>query len=351
MQKKQKINEIDVLRAISILAVLIIHVTASGTVELSAGSAGRGIYVALNKLSNFSVPAFILASGLVLFYRYSGAWDRKQALQFYRKRLQYIVVPYLIWSFFYMGYNAWMNPQSGWTWEAGAVGQHLLWGTASYHLYFMVLMVQYYVLFPLLMKLAEVRKGWLLPAAAIVCQALAFMYHHGVSPIPHRSAFFFTYFAEFAIGGFVGLHYAKIQSVLRHHWRLLLVGVLLTGTVLTGLHEYNPARLRYGLPLSEVTVHAYAVLMSLFLLGVGQLLLARSAFAAKWISYLGAASFGIYFVHPALLTAWGSWLPVKTGTLDYYLATAGGFLFIGIASWILVGLVKKGKGASILFGK
>ncbi len=73
--RKEKLHELDYVRSFSILAVLMIHVTADATVMLAVDSLPWRGYVSLNKLSNFAVPAFIILSGIVLFYRYNNDWS------------------------------------------------------------------------------------------------------------------------------------------------------------------------------------------------------------------------------------------------------------------------------------
>ncbi len=55
------------VRALAILAVLVIHVTAQGTVTLPQTGLSGLAYLWANKISYFAVPLFIALSGLVLF--------------------------------------------------------------------------------------------------------------------------------------------------------------------------------------------------------------------------------------------------------------------------------------------
>src|SRR5438105_649855 len=72
MGKKPKIVEIDIIRAIAILAVVVIHGT-SNAVMLPLGTVSQAVFFAVNRLSHFTVPVFIWVSGLVLFYSYYDA--------------------------------------------------------------------------------------------------------------------------------------------------------------------------------------------------------------------------------------------------------------------------------------
>lgn len=95
---KKNIVELNVVKAVAILAVLLIHVSADPRIHVPWGSASAPFYMVANQLSMFAVPVFIMINGLVLFYRYHDDWNFPQAIQFYKKRLKFIVIPYLVWS-------------------------------------------------------------------------------------------------------------------------------------------------------------------------------------------------------------------------------------------------------------
>ncbi|WNQ11528.1 acyltransferase [Paenibacillus aurantius] len=349
--RKERITELETVRALAILAVLVIHVTASGTVELPSGGVSRGIYLVLNKLSNFSVPAFVLMSGLVLFYRYGDDWGKGQAAAFYRKRLQYIVLPYLVWSGFYIVYNRLIHGEAVTGITLSRLGDNLLWGEASYHLYFIVLIVQYYALFPLLMAAAKKGGGGSLLLIGLVLQAGAFYYNHAVAEIPHRSAFGLTYLGEFCIGGALGLGYREWISRLKPRQTAVWALSGLLGAGLAWIHLAGPDRFSWGPEGAEAIVHAYSVAVSVALLLAGSSLLRSSPGMARFLTALGAASFGVYLIHPAVLTAWAVSFSYPPGSPAYHLSNAGAFA-VGLAvSWGVFLLLRRAKAGWVLLGK
>lgn len=96
-------------------------------------------------LVKFSVPAFIFISGLVMVYNYS---HKINPLNFYRKRWKEICIPYLLWSLIYFTYYHWNS--SGGVYTGRDLLYNLLTGSASYHLWFVILIMQWYLVFPLL---------------------------------------------------------------------------------------------------------------------------------------------------------------------------------------------------------
>ena len=74
MLSRPKLTEIDIIRAIAIIAVLVIHGT-SGATQLPLGTGSHAVFFILNKASLFTVPLFIWISGVVLFYTYYDRWE------------------------------------------------------------------------------------------------------------------------------------------------------------------------------------------------------------------------------------------------------------------------------------
>ena len=102
MSVKQRLSELDFVRAIAAISVVVIHVTASPIAFGRRGSLPMLFYIGANQLARFSIAAFVFITGLVLFYNYPTGKPLRYA-EFIRKRLTYIFIPYLIWS---IGYTA-----------------------------------------------------------------------------------------------------------------------------------------------------------------------------------------------------------------------------------------------------
>ena len=91
---------IDDLRGICMLGVIGIHV---GSFVLEAPYPNSFLYMLLEILSRYSVPAFFFISGYGLFCQYRPETTIAY-LPFLKKRLQSVGLPYVIWSLFYLLY-------------------------------------------------------------------------------------------------------------------------------------------------------------------------------------------------------------------------------------------------------
>src|SRR5260221_2843056 len=88
---------IDVLRVVSILAVVLIHTTTRHLELTHFDVTHYSFTLLLNQISRFAVPLFFLVSGFVLELNYSPIGFFK----YFKKRINKILIPYLLWSFIY----------------------------------------------------------------------------------------------------------------------------------------------------------------------------------------------------------------------------------------------------------
>ncbi|MEC0266493.1 acyltransferase [Paenibacillus anseongense] len=347
MPSRPKLPEIDLIRAIAIIAVVLIHST-SGATLLPIGSGSQTIFFILNKASLFTVPLFIWISGVVLFYTYYDRWGPGMSRVFWTKRLQRILIPYVLWSLFYYLFNQFMFH--------GTVGFDIIYfikllisGNASYHLYYMVIIVQFYLLFPLLITVVR-RFSWVrrtLIPIGIVIQAGAYVIHHEVQPLPEYASLFVSYSGVFTFGSFVGIHYSAIAAWSERYKHLTgsikcLAGATFVGMLL--LHQYG--RASFSNSWFELALLAYFMAVPLWAVQWSLRRLAYSPRLSAALTALGAASFGIYLIHPALLTLWGRLTPIQDQLWLYDLHTIASILIGALGSWLLVRMyaaMKKGS--------
>lgn len=152
LMNNHKLFEIDILRGIAALAVITIHVTAYFTTI--PNFSGVKISMAyLDNLAGFAVPTFIFISGLVLYKNYQSV--NGEILKFYRKRFAKILPIYLLFSFGYFGVNILFNKISGIEIHIDVFEliYKLATGGAFYHLWYFGVIFQFYLLYPLLLRL------------------------------------------------------------------------------------------------------------------------------------------------------------------------------------------------------
>lgn len=135
------VYQLPLIKGICILGVILIHVTAAFTEMTHSG----GLFFTLlflNSLARFAVPLFVAFSG---FYLSLNARN-ENAVPFYRRTLRFLLVPYILYSVLY---SIWDIRSGGDPWR---LVKDLPWASASYHLWFGLLVLQLYILHPFLRR-------------------------------------------------------------------------------------------------------------------------------------------------------------------------------------------------------
>ncbi|NOU67244.1 acyltransferase family protein [Paenibacillus sp. LMG 31461] len=335
---KPKLSEIDIVRALAIFAVVLIHGTSSAT-QLPVGTGSQAFFFILNKASLFTVPLFIWISGLVLFYSYYDRWEPKMSRVFWTKRLQKILIPYVIWSIFYYLYNQFMFHGTIDV-DAFHLFKLLLSGNASYHLYYIVIIVQFYALFPLMIAAIK-RYKWLrrgLIPLGIGIQAASYTLHHWVIPLPEYATLCLSYTATFCFGAFMGIYYPTLVTWAIRYKRWIGIAVYVAGGAYVGMLLLQ----QYGLAMIENTwfelaLLAYCLTIPLVCVPWARNQIGRGSRFSAFLSALGAASFGIYLVHPAILTLWDRVTPEPApGRIWLYDVHTAAAVLIGLLGALLL---------------
>lgn len=348
--KRPKILELDAVRAWAIIGVVLIHSTSDAVAQLRKGSTSQLFFYMLNQgvLNQFAVPAFILISGLVLFYRYFDGWSLKDVPVFYGKRIWSAFVPLLVWSFFYYIVDQWIYaPQV--VLDLRHFNDLIWWGDAKYHLYFLVIIIQFYLLFPLLISLAK-WKSWtphlLIPLGLVVQGAYyltGFYYSDRFGPalqglwfldLHQKPSNAPNYFAVFLTGAYMGIYYRQFVEWTRQ--RLVLLLLLSAATIAaycTLLYQADYA----GNPISNHWFVALRLLFSVVFTGcliiLARMLQGRPRWSAPLVS-LGKASFAVYLIHPLFLNLYDQHVRHGGSIASYDLYVAGKFAAGLGLSWL-----------------
>ncbi len=148
----------DFLRIFSMLGVLIIH--SAGSFEenflRAPGLLNQDfLAVVISQFFRFCVPLFILLSGYGLYEREKILLKniKKESLfQFYYARSLRIIVPYLLVTFMFTAFTIPWSLDGALIRYLHQIPLNLLRGSGDYHLYFIPIILQCYLLFPLLRR-------------------------------------------------------------------------------------------------------------------------------------------------------------------------------------------------------
>ena len=272
--------------------------------------------------TRFSVPIFFFISAFGLFYGQSPSTPFSYR-DFLARRAHAVVIPYLVWSLFYLLHDAY-------AYGVGfppliALPGILFFGNAKYQLYFMVILIWFYLLMPLWRVL--LRRMTLPLLAGILIAQIAFddwssfntAFNLYVYSLPEgtllRALLFYRlnywvmhYVFIFLLGGYIALHFdafrvwmerntvrlyalgvTSLAALLAWYYKLLLIDGY---TPLEGIytaHQLSPLGIFY-------TTGATLALFAFFTRLGTENVLGRS------FQLLGKHSYFIYLAHPIAIT-------------------------------------------------
>lgn len=289
--EKNRFIEIDLMKILSCLAVIAIHITARGVTDPEVPAAARGISQFINAISYFAVPSFIFLSGLALILRYQG--KPLSASDFMQKRVNNILAPYLGWS---LGYYLLYTVAGYYALSLSNVLSAVVLGTGEYHLYFVVILFQLYLLFPLLKGITE-RLGTGLTAALAI--AVQWFFSYQVAPFPYMDRVFVPYLIFFIAGMLWGRHYGVVREWINRHrvWTGLSYLIL---AALYLIARFKPESSIAFFPQLWQVFSLASILMLMTLTGTLSASIRTKDQVSRVIT-LSAATFYVYLAHPLFI--------------------------------------------------
>jgi len=311
---ESSILEIDFLRAWACLCVVVIHVTANPLYFAEPGSLNHLILLVINQFTRFAVPAFVFITGFTLAWSHLIENKPFQYLPYLKRRFRQVLLPYLAWSSLYFIFLNWSADPRTAVVYAQELGLGILLGSTAYHLYFVVLILQFYLLAPLFLRLyrrfpyplAFLGLGTLLQFALNIYN----YYYAAPFQIPILD-FFFQYLDRncllwvgyFLLGmGLAGV-FPQVKNWLRQHgsWILLLPAlvfwVALVGEFLSALQA---GKAFFGVVSSVkplILFYTLSVILALFWLQPK----IKAPGIQSFFRQISQYSFGVYLAHPLLI--------------------------------------------------
>ena len=339
--KPRHLYEVDVLRILTFACVIGVHTTshtaATDDVPLNA----------LLGLLHFTRLVFFSLTAFVLVYSYT--LRPRPMAQFWPKRFLLVGVPYLAWSFVYVA-ASWLLSAT----RRGDVpdlvrtyAEGIVTGVSWYHLYFLLVTMQVYLLLPAIMWLVRKTRGHHVTVlvVSLVVQLVVFT---GYKYFPasdawlhgYQKQFFFSYVFFIVSGAIAADHAERFLGFIRTHRRGIswgfLGGALLTLAVFVVQMLAGQSPYAAGTPLQPIEA-VWSTLVFVGFLAIGAWWADRRVAGsrlAKVVDYASDRSFGIFLSHPLViwLLLYGSsplealvpkpWLTLVTYLLVVVLAVA-----------------------------
>ncbi|MBQ8540886.1 MAG: acyltransferase family protein [Clostridia bacterium] len=307
MDNSKRIIYIDVLKAIAIFSVIVIHTTVKGIMTYPIWSAEYCFTLFFSSLARFAVPIFVMCSGILFLNMEKGITTRS----IYAKYIPRIVSALVVFALFYALFMLILGKAETGVFDLFYIQstiKNLLTFNTHYHLYYLYIIIIIYALTPILrtyMKSATEKN---------ILYLIGFLFTFFIL-VPFIRSFypFNTYFTgmttQYHINSIYGMllyfvagHYLNtydINKKLRN--ALIILGIVGVGVTFfgTALMSYKCCYL-YELFLGANTPNVFFSAIGLFLLVKNIRIKSRAVENA--VVFISKSSFCIYLIHDAFLT-------------------------------------------------
>ena len=314
--RKERIPAIEYMRGISMLGVVGIHVGSQYLVNNPTPN--LQMLAVYEIITRFAVPIFFFISAFGLFYNLD-LQEKFSYKSFMQRRFKTVLIPYLVWSAFYIAHYTLTHHTLILLHPLNLVGI-LFFGMACYQLYFMILLIWFYALMPLwIFMVRRMNLYWFI---VLFIVQMAFDYYSSFILNPYgiqnefiKAIFMYRlnywvvhYVFIFVLGGYIAVHYDRFKLFMQEKLNAIrLLGLIsLVGMVgyyyyciyindcspeaaINTAHQLSPAGLVY-------TLGATIFLFAEFQYGI------LSRLGTKVFSLLGRHSYFVYLAHPVAIT-------------------------------------------------
>lgn len=317
--------QIDFVRLVTFGSVIFDHVILGLAPMADLAAQGLGL------LFRYTRYCFFALTGFVLTYQYRNR--DLHAPTFWRRRYKLIGLPFVVWSLFYWGKRHWeyggvdgivelFTDASAGTLALKSLIYELITGDAAYHLYFLSVSMQIYLVFPLVLWVIKRTWGY---HRYLLAASLAFhmwlLFHMVRPPLEiFQSGLFGKLWQYMSItllpyqffilsGCLAAYHFDAFSRVMRRYRGPLVVISLITiiVTLIYFVHNVNGGEEMFRATNVFMVHNSFALIGIIIILYIGGTIWQdrrRQGSVADNVMRVAAdRSFGIYLAHVAVLSA------------------------------------------------
>ncbi len=293
--------EISLCNILFCLLVVWIHVSSAPVSTLDPASWQYAVVFVPWKLAAFVVQGFLFLSAAKLFMRSAEEFSYRR---FWRSRLWRIVIPYLCWVTVYYVYFV---SRGYFPFKAGDLARYMLVGDLVAHFYFIVVIVQFYLLMPLWRAMVKRLDAVVAIPVALLISLIVGQYLPNFVALfapdyyfPYTDRVFPTYLIWWVAGCYAGSRYADFCALLRRQ-RGVLIGLFAVFALGEAGWGWLQASGRAWLPWLELWHHGYCFTAILAAMALALAVSERRDVYRPAVAALDGASWGIYLIHPLVI--------------------------------------------------
>jgi peptidoglycan/LPS O-acetylase OafA/YrhL len=310
---RRRLDHIDAMRPIKQAGVISTHTIVNFVPAAASVSSGATLL-----LLHVSREGFFFISACMLTYAYADL-NLGGLRRFYWRRFISVGVPYLCWTLIYFFY---LMPTAHYHGTASALhGLATMAETGYYQLYFLMVIMQFYVVFPLvaiLLRWTKGHHGLVIAAAALAQVAIAVLTHWRLLP-PLMEKYSqqdgLSYLLYLVGGCVVACHLGQVDAWVRRHARLVLTLTAVAALAAEGIYFLA----HYGVTTvlgstsdpfqpSVIPFNIGAIACG-YLAGIALVRPGRSRFTKTVVRMGSDNAYGIYLSHLLVINAliWLDW--------------------------------------------
>ena len=352
--RQPRITAINLVRLFVISLVISTHIAASGPLYNSYFAGGVWI------ISHVSRLLFVALTAIVLTYNYGP--DRPfKVKSFYLKRFYLIFLPYATWSLLYQIQDGVVQSSLGDFIRVYLFD--LVTAQAMYHLYFLLVSMQIYLLFPLLRYFYDkVRhRPAQLFTVSLLLQLLITSLLQYVKPVPglewywqHPENYIWTYQFYIVCGMLVATHITALAAQLKRHFKGIKWATIMATFMSLALYVFET---HMGLEpnVAAAVYQPFLVLTSivygLFVFALGFRWVQSGERFAPWIDSIAEDSFGIYLSHPFVILLLSRVQPNHNDIFTGILILSVGLPIVYLSAFVFSELARRTPLSLLLTGR
>lgn len=279
-------RELSLLNVLFCLLVIFIHIVSYPLAGYTQGSIPYNGVLVLWRLASFVVQGFILLAGLKLFLG-----REKPYFVMLKSKLKTIILPYTIW---YVVYFIFYVIIADYPLDISFIAKHFFLGSLAPHTYFIPLIMQFFLLYPLWKLIIKSINPFLAVSLAFLISTFAesilpvILYKNNLSFL-YNDRLFTTYISYWIVGCYLGANYERFSEFIHKHSFIIPYVFTVIINILFTYINYNIKYISY----LNIIHSVYCFITILFLFRV----FSRIKEKSNLITNIDKSSYTIYLCH------------------------------------------------------
>jgi len=286
-------EEIPIIRSIATMLVVLVHVTSR--IYYANGEFTNHVIGYFNQFSRLGTPIFAVISGFLLTI---STLKRPFDLNYFIKsRFTKILLPFIIWTTLYIilsfSFDETFNSLSN-----NIINTYLL-GSGETHLYFILVVIEFYILFPLLQKISSGKPIVILYVLATILNIFWFYFGNGlfqfkndiINTFINSRIFILNWISFFVLGILFAKHYENVNKLIIKYKK-----VIITISIILFINLYITIDLE-NLISSSTSIMLINIPIFITVLMYFYKTIKNSKLLMEIFTKIGNFSMGIYLVH------------------------------------------------------